>query len=261
MLNQQIKSFLEFGNVDNNPDFQSMKELTLKYPYFQGLLFYYLKALYLGNRPEFYPEVRRLAPLISDRKALFYSIFSEEYAAFFRKTGKTELSGDRTGVLLGTFFNQFNDSSEKNEGLDESMLNAGIVSVDYFSYLKKIDEHTSDFPLQEASDHLHMSFRHQDIIDDFIEKSDKGEDFKIRLKQDANSAIPEPIEPPLEDDSLEDSMFFTETLSRIYIKQKKYEKAYRIIKQLSLNYPEKNIYFADQIRFLEKLIINTSNNK
>mgnify|MGYP006910457241 FL=1 len=32
-------------------------------------------------------------------------------------------------------------------------------------------------------------------------------------------------------------------------------KALEIIKKLSLNYP-KNAYFADQIRFLEKLIIN-----
>ncbi len=31
----------------------------------------------------------------------------------------------------------------------------------------------------------------------------------------------------------------------------------KLIKNLSLKYPEKNVYFADQIRFLEKLIINT----
>ena len=41
-----------------------------------------------------------------------------------------------------------------------------------------------------------------------------------------------------------------------YVKQKRYDRALQIIKSLSLNYPEKNIYFADQIRFLEKLIIN-----
>ena len=56
--------------------------------------------------------------------------------------------------------------------------------------------------------------------------------------------------------SLDDS-YFTETLAHIYIKQKRYEKALQIIKNLNLKYPEKNIYFADQIRFLEKLIINT----
>ena len=51
--------------------------------------------------------------------------------------------------------------------------------------------------------------------------------------------------------------YFTETLAHIYIKQKRYEKALLIIKNLNLKNPEKNAYFADQIRFLEKLIINT----
>lgn len=57
--------------------------------------------------------------------------------------------------------------------------------------------------------------------------------------------------------------YFTETLARIYIKQCKYDKAIEIIRRLSLNVPEKNRYFADQIRFLEKLILNerTSNNE
>ena len=54
----------------------------------------------------------------------------------------------------------------------------------------------------------------------------------------------------------EDDSYFTETLAKIYIKQHRYEKALEIIKKLSLNYPKKNAYFADQIRFLEKLIIN-----
>ena len=56
-----------------------------------------------------------------------------------------------------------------------------------------------------------------------------------------------------------DESYFTETLARIYIKQRRYSKALEIIKRLSLNYPKKNAYFADQIRFLEKLIIINNN--
>ena len=52
-----------------------------------------------------------------------------------------------------------------------------------------------------------------------------------------------------------DENYFTETLAQIYIKQGRYSKALEIIKRLNLNY-QKNAYFADQIRFLEKLIIN-----
>ena len=58
-----------------------------------------------------------------------------------------------------------------------------------------------------------------------------------------------------------DECYFTETLARIYIKQGRYEKALEIIKRLNLNIPKKNAYFADQIRFLDKLIINNKNKK
>lgn len=46
----------------------------------------------------------------------------------------------------------------------------------------------------------------------------------------------------------------TLTLVKIYLKQKKYERALEILKTLALNNPEKSVYFADQIRFLEKLL-------
>ena len=46
------------------------------------------------------------------------------------------------------------------------------------------------------------------------------------------------------------------SLAKIFIKQGRFERAYEIISNLSLNYPEKSVYFADQMRFLEKLIIN-----
>jgi predicted Zn-dependent protease len=58
-----------------------------------------------------------------------------------------------------------------------------------------------------------------------------------------------------ETEELDDS-YFTETLAKIYIKQRRYSKALEIIRKLNLKYPKKSIYFADQIRFLEKLVIN-----
>lgn len=50
----------------------------------------------------------------------------------------------------------------------------------------------------------------------------------------------------------------SESLARIFIKQGRYERAFEIITNLSLNYPEKSVYFADQLRFLQKLMINRS---
>ena len=45
----------------------------------------------------------------------------------------------------------------------------------------------------------------------------------------------------------------TETLARIYVEQKNYEKAIKSYKILSLKYPEKSGFFADQIKAVKQL--------
>lgn len=50
----------------------------------------------------------------------------------------------------------------------------------------------------------------------------------------------------------------SESLAKIFIRQGRYDRAYEIISNLNLNYPEKSVYFADQLRFLRKLMINQS---
>ena len=94
----------------------------------------------------------------------------------------------------------------------------------------------------------------QSLIDSIIEQ-DRG---KIVL-----SVTPEFV-PQINDGTDEggkegEEGFFTETLARIYIKQGRYTKALDILRRLNANSQQKNTFIADQIRFLEKLIIN--NNK
>ena len=67
---------------------------------------------------------------------------------------------------------------------------------------------------------------------------------------DEPDADDEPTEPSV---ALDDT-YYTETLAKIYLKQHRYDKALEIIRSLYLNFPNKSIYFADQIRFLEKLV-------
>ena len=53
-----------------------------------------------------------------------------------------------------------------------------------------------------------------------------------------------------------ENSLLSESLAKIYIKSHKYERAFEILSRLSLDFPEKSRYFADQLRFLRKLIIN-----
>ncbi|RUA16797.1 MAG: hypothetical protein DSY83_05190, partial [Flavobacteriia bacterium] len=45
----------------------------------------------------------------------------------------------------------------------------------------------------------------------------------------------------------------TETLAKVYLEQKKYKKAIQAYKILSLKYPEKSGFFADQIQAVKNL--------
>ena len=51
----------------------------------------------------------------------------------------------------------------------------------------------------------------------------------------------------------ENNEIVSETLAKVYTKQEHYEKAILTYKKLSLKYPQKSSYFADQINVIKKL--------
>ncbi|MDY7395341.1 hypothetical protein UMM65_08815 [Aureibaculum sp. 2210JD6-5] len=57
---------------------------------------------------------------------------------------------------------------------------------------------------------------------------------------------------------VEDGTLMTETLARVYLEQKKYDKAIQAFKILSLKYPEKSSFFADRIKAIKFLQKNNS---
>lgn len=77
----------------------------------------------------------------------------------------------------------------------------------------------------------------------------------VRAAQARANAMPS-APPPSPDEGSADSPLLMQSLAKIFIKQRRYERALEIISKLSLNNPEKSVYFADQIRFLQKLVYN-----
>ena len=88
-----------------------------------------------------------------------------------------------------------------------------------------------------------------ELIDKFISKNPKIKPAKP-LTQKGNLAKAQMIQP---------ESLMTETLARIYVEQKNYKKAIQSYKILSLKYPEKSSFFANQIKAVEQL--QEQNNK
>ncbi len=90
-----------------------------------------------------------------------------------------------------------------------------------------------------------------DTIDSFLSRFGQSD---APLPQ-AAAAIPLPETAPYFAESLPEGKPTKEKADKL-IKNHDYQGALEIIQQLILINPEKSIYFADQIRFLKKLILN-----
>ena len=159
-------------------------------------------------------------------KALY--LFDNEN--YNKELAKIALSVNRTQLFY--FIHQnYAEKTEKNQLL--------AAEFDYLAYLENLEPIEAEQKQPNKNDIL---------IDSFIEKNPKIQPSKLdeNLSQIIDNEL---IERGIEDEC------FSETLAKIYIKQKKYEKAIKIFEKLNLKYPEKSIYFADQIRFLT-IIVN-----
>ena len=262
-----------------------LKVLLDEYPCFSVARILYLRNLLNLNDLRFSKELIRTAIFIPDRRRL-YSFVEEKPmpgSAFLREN---ELSTGEGFSIIDRFLHStatdlVNDGSPipETQEVDESNIPdidyskksspiPASVSVssegedftlDYVSYLKQSSP-TIETPVE--------SMKGQDLIDAFLTDSTGKEVKPSELKQKTvemeKAKCPDFSEAGLTNtdhskmDMPEET--FTETLAKIYLKQKRYDRALEIFKSLSLKYPEKNVYFADQIRYLEKLIINIKNN-
>jgi len=80
-----------------------------------------------------------------------------------------------------------------------------------------------------------------ELIDRFIETNPK----MPKVSPDVT-----PVELPQKDDT---SSLMTETLARVYLEQRKYQKAIQAYEILILKYPEKSSFFADRISEIKNL--------
>jgi len=218
-----------------------LSDLIEKYPYFQTARFLHTLNLLQLKDAHFLYDLRKTAIIAPDRKQLFFRIEDDLFDP--KLIHALEKEKQPTGSSFELIENFLSATGEKSESLPIEP-ESSPVPADYVSYF--LSDQTK---IEET-----QPFRHQATIDKFLEE-DTISPVKIKLNPSDDSG--EELSKPALDSPVEPG-FFSETLAKIYIKQKKYKMALEIIRKLNLLYPEKSRYFADQIRFLEKLIIYTN---
>ena len=229
-----------------------LRSILALHPYFQTVRLLMLQNLYLLHDPSFDEELRRAAIYVTDRKSIFQMIEAAHYQLRQQLSSSTSTTSQtsstsptRTIDLIDNFLDSIpQEESDKKVQRKPTPVDA---SVDYVAYLlssEETEQHTSNAP----------DMKGQELIDNFLEQ----EQGRILLNE-----LPQYTQETVNNENADEEVeeeYFTETVARIYIKQGHYEKALGIIERLSERYPKKNAYFADQMRFLVKLIINSKNN-
>lgn len=249
MTREQFYQIMREPSLLSLDTLADMQMLSEAYPYCATFSFLYLYNLAIVDDVRFSSELRRKAPLLPDRRKLYRMVSAHNGAEFLLNVLEPE---EQDGFeLIDEFLGEMRAAGAD---LPEELVYAHQPSPgDYFSQ-EQLSSATTDDSIPRFST--------------IAADSDGGNMMNIGYANHTPSEIggedsmagvsKTPLKTDKERDKDIQEELFTETLAKIYIKQQRYDKALRIIQTINLNFPEKNRYFADQIRFLEKLINNNN---
>lgn len=259
-----------------------------RFPYYQTARLLYLKKLKESKDYTFHEEMQKAALYVPDNEILYSFCFNNDIETNVlneeKKTIEIDQKGSDGSINVKVHSIKEIETNIKEEEIlpitevqdtvvqDEKSVNPTPVdgepsfarmkqpnsknarpTTDYVSYMLQEESELEDNSLEEKVD---RPLKGQQLIDDFI----KNGSSRISLQDEIESS-PESLISQESEMTANEEDYFTETLAKIYIKQGRYDKALEIIRKLMSDYPKKNSYFADQIRFLEKLIINNKSKK
>lgn len=217
-------------------DLTDLQEFVKEYPYSSVFRMLYLVGLHNCQDVKYANELKSAAFYVSERQLLFQLLNKKKESV--NAAQPSEAVVEEKVIASEPTVTKVNESVRHSQVFD---IEAYLADKPDLPKASTGDEKKADLPM-----------KNQSIIDKFLEASDKN-DIHVKMDKKAENLS---IVPREEESKQEPEECFTETLARIYIKQHKFDKAIKIFRRLSLKYPEKSVYFADQIRFFEKLIQN-----
>ena len=189
----------------------------------------------------FLDEINLEFPYFQISKAIYLKTLKENDDIKFKKFLRSTAAYSRDRKILFEFINK---SQNQNEKVYFNKNEITSVQSEYKIIEDEIIEENSFVEWLKLSNLKPIDRSNEtETIDKFISK-------KPKLKVEA-------VENELNNDKSENpsnqASYMTETLAMLYLNQKNYEKAIQSYKILILKFPEKNSYFADQIKKIKNL--------
>ena len=221
------------------------KSVLEKYPYFQPARALYLKKLKNQDSFRYNNELKITAAHTIDRAVLFDFVTSNIYEQ--RSNIHQEIAEKIEEVPPSIPEEEPIQEIEENLEIGKPISFAKSETHSFNEWLQL----SVQKPIQREETHQTEKTKPNvdkfSLIDKFIKSNpkivpvEKGEKVEISIPKNKT-----------------DKSLMTQTLAKVYLEQKKYAKAIKAYEILSLKYPEKSGFFADQIKRIKILQKNKS---
>ena len=236
-----------YTDLLNNPEIlkenqiSDLKSIIREYPYFQSARALYLKGLKNQESFRYNNELKTTAAFTTDRAVLFDFITSKS----FEKQSEIH--------------QQISEKISKQDVFEHTEIAVSVErELDLGTPIQFSKSETHSFqewlqlsiqtPIKrEISEVQPKKITKEILVDRFIETNPKI----ITVKKDEKIALSIPK-------NKSDKSLMTQTLAKVYLEQKKFPQAIKAYEILSLKYPEKSGFFADQIKRIKILQKNKS---
>ena len=276
----------DYTYLINQPDAINEKQIAIldsvlaDFPYFQNARAIQLRGLYNQNSFQYNATLKKTAAYTTDRSILFDFITSDRYtsidkALYERKILDSKkvdseilINDDKSQIKVTKLEQSILTSIKESLPLAQPYLSLNIeekLAIGKPLDFSKKEQHSFQEWLQlsstqpidrestvnknESTLELNVEKRKKtELIDKFIETSPKISPVKHGVPSTATFDL----------NASDHSYLMTETLARVYLEQKKYQKAIQAYEILILKYPEKSSFFADRITDIK--ILQHNNN-
>ena len=189
----------------------------------------------------FLREINHEFPYFQISKAIYLRTLKENDDIKFKKFLRSTAAYSRDRKILFDFINKIQNQNEKVYFNKNEIT---TVQSEYKIIEEEIIEENSFVEWLKLSNLKPIDRSNEtETIDKFISKKPK---LKVEVNEnDSNN--------DKADNLSNQTGYMTETLAKLYLNQKNYEKAIQSYKILILKFPEKNSYFADQIKKIKSL--------